>query len=61
MGLGLVASGARRVTDGMFTAAAAALGKQAPVHHKHVDELRQELLRMPVISEVAVTVEDDHP
>jgi malate dehydrogenase (oxaloacetate-decarboxylating) len=47
MGLGLVASGAGRVTDGMFTAAAVALGEQAPVHHDPAGALLPEIADMP--------------
>jgi Malic enzyme, NAD binding domain len=44
MDLDLVASGAQRVTDGMFTAAA--LGEQAPVHHDPAGAL-PEIADMP--------------
>src|SRR5581483_5629766 len=47
MGLGVVASGARRVTDGMFTAAAAALGELAPVHRDRAGALLPEIADMP--------------
>jgi malate dehydrogenase (oxaloacetate-decarboxylating) len=47
MGLGVVAAGARRVTDGMFTAAATALGRQAPVLASPQGAVLPEISDMP--------------
>ncbi|HEX4101903.1 MAG TPA: malic enzyme-like NAD(P)-binding protein, partial [Pseudonocardiaceae bacterium] len=52
MGLGVVASGATRVTDAMFTAAATALGQLAPAHHDSTGAVLPEIIDMPA----AVTV-----
>jgi malate dehydrogenase (oxaloacetate-decarboxylating) len=47
MGLGAVAAAATRVTDGMFTAAATALGQQAPVFSDPQGALLPEITNMP--------------
>jgi malic enzyme len=47
MGLGVVASGATRVTDAMFTAAATALGQLAPAHHDPTGAVLPEITDMP--------------
>jgi malate dehydrogenase (oxaloacetate-decarboxylating) len=48
MGLAVVASGATRVTDAMFTAAAEELGNQAPVHADPAGALLPEVVDMPI-------------
>jgi malate dehydrogenase (oxaloacetate-decarboxylating) len=47
MGLGVVASGATRVTDAMFSAAAEALGLHAPAHLDPAGALLPEIVDMP--------------
>ncbi|HTW19581.1 MAG TPA: NAD-dependent malic enzyme [Mycobacteriales bacterium] len=52
MGLGVLASGASRVTDGMFAAAAEALGVLAPVHRDPDGALLPEITDMPAAATV---------
>ncbi|HTF53132.1 MAG TPA: NAD-dependent malic enzyme [Pseudonocardia sp.] len=47
MGLGVVAAGATRVTDAMFTAAATALGQHAPAHLDPTGAVLPEITDMP--------------
>jgi malate dehydrogenase (oxaloacetate-decarboxylating) len=50
VGLGVIASGARRVTDSMFTAAARVLSEFAPVSHEHGTSLFPPLEKVREIS-----------
>jgi malate dehydrogenase (oxaloacetate-decarboxylating) len=50
VGLGVVAAGARRVTDGMFTAAAQVLGEHSPVHDDPRGALLPEITDMPAVA-----------
>jgi malate dehydrogenase (oxaloacetate-decarboxylating) len=50
MGMGVIASGARRVTDSMFVAAARALSEHSPVRHDHAASLYPPLEQVRQVS-----------